>query len=116
MYNTPRTTEEMIAMLKTAPEYIAAVVAGLEPDLLLAPPAPGEWSARDLLGHLRACSDMWGGYILRILNEDFTAMANARWRLAIGGSAWTGSFTTANGTPNLPAANGARKTRISSAN
>lgn len=29
----------------------------------------GGWSARDILGHIRACDRTWGGYIVRILDE-----------------------------------------------
>lgn len=28
------------------------------------------WSARDILGHIRACDRTWGGYIERILDEE----------------------------------------------
>jgi hypothetical protein len=36
----------------------------------LTPPEPGEWSARDVLAHLRACADLWGKCIAEILSED----------------------------------------------
>ncbi len=45
-------------------------------------PAPGEWSANDVLAHLRACADVWGGYILRMLDEDrptFDAVSSRTW-------------------------------------
>src|SRR5262249_16949966 len=32
--------------------------------------APGEWSANDVLAHLRACADVWGGCIQKILAQD----------------------------------------------
>lgn len=70
MYDTSRTIEEILALLAAAPARLAGLTAGLSPEQLIAPPAPGEWSARHVLAHLRACSDMWGGYISRILNED----------------------------------------------
>ena len=41
-----------------------------------------EWSARDVLAHLRACSDMWGKYIVHILSEDhptFKAVNPTTW-------------------------------------
>jgi uncharacterized damage-inducible protein DinB len=41
-----------------------------------------EWSARDVLAHLRACSDMWGKYITLILSEDhptYKAMNPTTW-------------------------------------
>jgi hypothetical protein len=33
-------------------------------------PSPGEWSANEVLGHLRACADVWGDCIATILAED----------------------------------------------
>ena len=70
VYDTPRTIEQILAMLAAAPTRIADLTKGLPPAQLLAPPEPGEWSARDVLAHLRACADMWGKYIAEILSED----------------------------------------------
>ena len=66
----PRPTEQILTMLADAPVRLAEITRDLPPDRLIAPPEPGEWSTRDVLGHLRACSDMWGGCMVRILNED----------------------------------------------
>lgn len=49
---------------------VGELITGLTAEQLRTPPAPGEWSANDVLAHLRACSDVWGGYIRRILAED----------------------------------------------
>jgi hypothetical protein len=35
-----------------------------------AAPSKGEWSITEILGHLRACADVWGGAITTILAED----------------------------------------------
>ncbi len=70
MYDRPLTIEQILTLLAAAPSRITDLTAGLAPAQLLAPPEPGEWSARDVLAHLRACSDMWGRYIVQILNED----------------------------------------------
>jgi hypothetical protein len=70
MYDTPRTTEQLLAMLSESPPRIAVLTAGLAAPLLHTPPAPDEWSANDVLAHLRSCSDVWGGYIELILAED----------------------------------------------
>ena len=43
---------------------------GLKPAQLLATPGPDEWSANEVLGHLRACADVWGECIMTILAED----------------------------------------------
>jgi hypothetical protein len=57
-------------MLAATPPRIAALTAGLAPAQLQAPPAPGEWSANQVLAHLRACADMWGGCIVEIMAQD----------------------------------------------
>jgi DinB superfamily len=70
-----------------APSRLAGLTEGLPPAQLLAPPEPGEWSARDVgecthSSHLSACSDMWGKYIAVILNEDrptFKAVNPTTW-------------------------------------
>ncbi len=82
MYDTPRTIEQLQTMLADAPSRLAELTEGLSPAQLLAPPEPGEWSARDVLAHLRACSDMWGKYIVVILSEDrptFKAVNPTTW-------------------------------------
>jgi hypothetical protein len=62
-------------MLADMPTRLADLTEGLSPAQLLASPEPGEWSVRDVCecthsAHLRACADMWGKYIVEILNED----------------------------------------------
>jgi hypothetical protein len=57
-------------MLTATPTRLADLAKGLPPAQLLTPPKPGEWSARDVLAHLRACADMWGKCIVEILSED----------------------------------------------
>jgi hypothetical protein len=37
-------------------------------------PAPGEWSATEILGHLRANAAAWGGTIQRMLDEEQPAI------------------------------------------
>lgn len=69
-------------MLAATPSRLAGLTGGLSPAQLLAPPGPGEWSARDVLAHLRACADMWGKYIVVILSEDrptFKAVNPTTW-------------------------------------
>lgn len=76
------TVEQMLVMLEEAPPRIAAVTAGLTPDQLHAAPGPGEWSAREVLGHMLACNDIWGKSIRTILAEDrpkFQAVSPRTW-------------------------------------
>ena len=70
MYDTSRTTEQILTMLAATPSRLAGLTESLLPAQLLAPPEPGEWSARDVLAHLRACGDMWGKCIAEILSKD----------------------------------------------
>lgn len=82
MYDTPLTTEQILTILADTPARLADLTKDLPAGELLAPPELGEWSARDVLAHLRACSDMWGKYILLILSEDrptFKAVNPTTW-------------------------------------
>ncbi len=57
-------------MLTEAPPRIAALTATLKPAHLYTPPNRGEWSANDVLAHLRSCADVWGGCIATILAQE----------------------------------------------
>lgn len=61
---------EVLDMLEAAPARIAAASSGVPEGDLIEALEPGGWSARDVLGHLRACDRTWGGYIVRILDVD----------------------------------------------
>jgi uncharacterized damage-inducible protein DinB len=82
VYDQPLTIEENLILLAATPPHLAKLTEGLSPAQLVTPPEPGEWSARDVLAHLRACSDMWGKYITLILTEDhptFKAVNPTTW-------------------------------------
>jgi hypothetical protein len=82
VYDTPLTIEQLLEILESTPSRIAGLTQGLSPARLLESPEPGEWSARDVLAHLRACSDMWGKSIVVILSEDrptFKAVNPTTW-------------------------------------
>ncbi len=53
-----------------APPRIGALTVELTPAQLRTVPSPDEWSANDVLAHLRACADVWGGSIVRTISED----------------------------------------------
>lgn len=61
-------------MLTEAPPRIAALTADLKPAQLHTPPNHGEWSANDVLAHLRSCADVWGNYIAVIIAEDMPSI------------------------------------------
>jgi hypothetical protein len=62
--------EEILTILRTTPGRLDEMSAGLSAAECAAPPAPGEWSLADVLAHLRACQDVLGANIRRIVTED----------------------------------------------
>ena len=64
------TIEQVLTVLAETPPRIAALTAGLLPAHTHTPPNHGEWSANDVLAHLRACADVWGNCIAVIISED----------------------------------------------
>lgn len=71
MARTSLDTEEMLSLLVVTPQRIAALTDGLTPaQLRTVPDGDEEWSANDVLAHLRSCADVWGGCIATILAED----------------------------------------------
>lgn len=70
MAATTMTPKAVLALLKETGPRIAAATAGLTPVQLRTAPSAGEWSATEVLAHLRSCADVWGGHIEAILAED----------------------------------------------
>ncbi len=64
------TIEQVLTLLADTPPRIAALTAGLVPAQLHATPSHGEWSANDVLAHLRSCADVWGSCIEVIIAQD----------------------------------------------
>lgn len=64
------TIEQVLTLLAETPTRIAALAADLAPAQLRATPDDDGWSANDVLAHLRACADVWGGCIATMLAED----------------------------------------------
>lgn len=70
MGNKRRSAQHVLSILATSPISIEAITAGVKPSLLRVRPDQDEWSANDVLAHLRACADVWGRCIASILDED----------------------------------------------
>lgn len=70
MPERPLSIEEILTRLRDAPPQIAALADASPAEELSRAPAAGEWSAVEVLAHLRACADVWGGCIATILAED----------------------------------------------
>ena len=64
------TTEQVLSLLAETPLRLEALTADLAPARLQSPPVDDEWSANDVLAHLRACADVWGGCIAAIIAEE----------------------------------------------
>lgn len=87
----PLTPQHAVELLAAMPPRIAALTADLAPDQLVAAPAPGEWSVNELIAHLRANADVWGGHIERILREDrptWRRVSPRGWLTKSGYAAW----------------------------
>jgi DinB family protein len=70
MPSTSLTIERVLTLLRDVPTRIAVLTTDLSPEALQMRPTPDEWSANEVLAHLRACADVWGNYIMRIIEED----------------------------------------------
>ena len=75
--------DRILLLLPESPQRIEKATSGLSAEQLQAPAGEGEWSARDVMAHLRACSDVWGGHIHRILTEDQPNIAGINPRVYI---------------------------------
>ncbi len=69
------TVDEILAILPETSRRIAALTEGLSPTELRVSPGADAWSVNDVLAHLRACHDVLGGNVLRIVVED-----HPRWK------------------------------------
>ncbi len=70
MANKTLTVEQVVTLLGETPRLIATLTASLAPAQLHANPNRDEWSANDVLAHLRACADVWGSCMQRLIAED----------------------------------------------
>jgi hypothetical protein len=60
----------VLSLLAETPRRLEALTTNLAPAQLRSAPSDDEWSANDVLAHLRACADVWGGCIATILAEE----------------------------------------------
>ena len=70
MTRAPIPTTEILTLLRENPARMAELTAGHAPSRLRTPPEPEAWSSLEILAHLRACADVWGASIDRILREE----------------------------------------------
>lgn len=70
MSDKPLATEQVLTLLVEVPPRLAALTADLTPAQLHTSPSLNEWSANDVLAHVRSCADVWGKCIMTIIAED----------------------------------------------
>jgi len=73
MAQWPLAVDEIMGILPETPRRVSALIDGLTAAELRAAPEPDAWSINDVLAHLRACHDVLGGSLLRIVIEDHPA-------------------------------------------
>src|SRR5260370_5602620 len=66
MPDETRTGDQVVALLEASPLRIAELTSSLKPTQLHRP-SDDEWSANDVLAHLRACADAWSGCMSAII-------------------------------------------------
>jgi hypothetical protein len=64
------TIEQVLTLLEETPPRLVGLTANLAPAQLRSAPSADEWSANDVLAHLRACADVWGVCIATIIAEE----------------------------------------------
>jgi len=77
------TVEQILSVLTETPKHLAALTVDLTPRQLRTAPGPDEWSANEVLAHLRSCADVWGECISRMLAEEHPTLR------ALDPRAWT---------------------------
>jgi len=70
MADTPLSIEQILIMLAEGPARFTILTKDLTPAQLRPKPSLDEWSANDVLAHLRACADVWGKCIETILAQN----------------------------------------------
>jgi hypothetical protein len=62
--------QTVLMVLSEMPQQIARIARGRSLQQLHRTPDANAWSAREIVAHLRACADVWGSSIDRMLAED----------------------------------------------
>lgn len=66
--------ENVLGLLAAMPRRIASLSRGVEISQLHFRPDPDSWSANDVLAHLRACADVWGKSIVKMITLDHPSL------------------------------------------
>lgn len=66
--------EQVLTLLTETPPRLTELTSDLSPEELQTRPTSEEWSANEVLAHLRACADVWGNCIIAIIAEDMPTL------------------------------------------
>jgi hypothetical protein len=67
---TEQDVDKVLQLLTETPRRIAAATSAVEPERLQAKADAQSWSVNEILAHLRACVDVWGETIDRMLTQE----------------------------------------------
>jgi hypothetical protein len=70
MKATTAEIQKYLKLLEETPSRIEAATKGVDEARLQFSPDENEWSANDILAHLRSCADVWGDSIEMMLAKD----------------------------------------------
>jgi uncharacterized damage-inducible protein DinB len=62
--------DALMRLLADTPRRLAALTRDVDDARLRRRPGEDVWSVNDVLAHLRACADVWGGSILLMIDRD----------------------------------------------
>jgi hypothetical protein len=71
----PLATAQILTLLEAAPPRLAAATKGVASAQLHTPPHRDDWSANEVLAHMRSCADVWGDCMVAILQGTPTLRA-----------------------------------------
>ena len=74
MPNKSLSSEQVLTLLRATSLRLAALTAALSSEEVHRRPNPNEWSANEVLAHLRACADVWGNCIVTMITEDMPTL------------------------------------------
>lgn len=67
---TSSARELLLTTLAATPQRLTAMTSDLDHAQLHASPTDDAWSINEILGHLRACAEVWGKSILVMIDQD----------------------------------------------
>jgi hypothetical protein len=79
--------DEIMSILRTTVDRLRELAANLAPEQLAPAAYEGDWTVTAVLAHLRACNDVLGSNIVRIVQEDrpaWRAMSPRTWQQRSG--------------------------------